>query len=86
MTSPTTECCQTWGKQMGYVPDRAQLLKYSQTCFKRPYKTRYIFCFSDCCMKVVQKAPAELSALLSFSNKQPRVYSEIITISDFHVT
>ena len=33
-----------------------------------------------CCMKVVQKASVELSALLSFVNKQPPVYS------DFHVT
>ena len=55
--------------------------KYSQTCVKRLYTTRHILGFSRqlvvyCSMKVVH----ELSALLSFSNKQPPVNS------DFHVT
>ena len=48
---------------------------YSQTCVKRPYKTRHIFGFSDGWLLI-----AELSALLSFSNKQLHVYS------NFYVT
>ena len=32
---------------------------------------------AHCCIKVVQKGPTEFSALLSFSNKQPPVWSEI---------
>ena len=57
---------------------------YSQPCVKRPYKTRHIFGFSDrlqvqvanCCMKVVLMC--ELSALLSFSTKQPPVNSDFL--------
>ena len=56
---------------------------YSQTCVQRPYETRHMFGFKTGSCLLWHDSSVEkliLSALLSFSNKQPPVYS------NFHVT
>ena len=49
------------------------IYQYSQTCVKRPYKTRQFLAFESYGCLLLHKS----SALLSFSNKQPPAYSDI---------
>ena len=60
-------------------PETGSSQRYSQNCVKQPYKTIHILAFQTCGCLLLHDSSAEssndmqLSALFSFSNKQPPV-------------
>ena len=67
--------------------NQSSLYAYSQTCVKQPYKTRFFSSFQTSGCLLLHERSAEgflhcrrLSALLSFSNKQPPVNSDFYVI------